>query len=89
MKQVLEMFKKADMCVIVDEYNDVETPHTLRVDGDDYGITFEVLFNGAMLIDEENIDDVTIIDSNTLELNLTKGYGIEGTYILKLYKSIK
>jgi len=84
---ILDMFKKASLCVFTDEREN-ESVQSVDVVEHEQG-TFEVLFNGSMLIDEENISEVFIKNNNTLVLNLSLDYGVAGVYILELYTKIK
>jgi len=86
MNDIISMFSHATICVVMNEDEYVLSVQDVDV-VKEHG-QFEILFNGSMLIDNDNIDNVSIVDDITLNITLTEEYGIAGDYILKLYKNI-
>ncbi|RLF04183.1 MAG: hypothetical protein DRJ64_07330 [Thermoprotei archaeon] len=83
---IVDMFMRTHMCVWHNDDTEIESIQSVDVVSKSDGV--EVLFNGSMLIDNNNITEVKIINDNTLSIHLTKEYGLEGDYTLTLYKTI-
>jgi hypothetical protein len=86
MNDIIAMFSHATICVLMNENERVLSVQDIDVVKEHGQV--EILFNGSAIIDNDNIDKVSIVDDITLNLTLTEEYGIAGNYILKLYKNI-
>ena len=83
---VLGMFNQSSLCVITNEDGESKT-HTVTVVEKEHG-TFDVEFDGIMIVDEENIHRVTIMSGNTLLLEVANDCRDDDIYIITLYKKI-